>query len=116
VHPQSLKIQRLYGVLLANTVVQCAAMQAPYRVACTLLLIASHVAARAGPADPQRTTHAKGQMGLHCMTEAEAQKVQVAIAARLQECRLELHPERRESTIVRMMIGQGHIPMRSSIF
>jgi len=31
---------------------------------------------------------------VHCRTEAEAQEVRVAMAARLQECRLELHPEK----------------------
>lgn len=31
---------------------------------------------------------------VHCRTEAEAQEVRGAIAARLQECRLELHPEK----------------------
>ena len=32
---------------------------------------------------------------VHCRTEAEAQEVRVAIAARLQECGLELFIERR---------------------
>jgi RNA-directed DNA polymerase len=31
---------------------------------------------------------------VHCRTEAEAQEVRRAIAARLQECRLELHPDK----------------------
>jgi RNA-directed DNA polymerase len=31
---------------------------------------------------------------VHCRTEAEAQEVRGAIAARMQECRLELHPEK----------------------
>ena len=31
---------------------------------------------------------------VHCRTEAEAQEVRAAIAARRQECRLELHPEK----------------------
>jgi len=31
---------------------------------------------------------------VHCRTEAEAQEVRRAIAVRLQECRLELHPEK----------------------
>ena len=31
---------------------------------------------------------------VHCRTEAEAQEVQRAIAGRMQECRLELHPEK----------------------
>ena len=31
---------------------------------------------------------------VHCRTEAEAQEVRVAMAARLQACRLELHPEK----------------------
>ncbi len=31
---------------------------------------------------------------VHCRTEAEAQEVRVAIAARLEECRLKLHPEK----------------------
>jgi RNA-directed DNA polymerase len=31
---------------------------------------------------------------VHCRTEAEAQEVQRAIAVRMQECRLELHPEK----------------------
>src|SRR6266852_3828169 len=31
---------------------------------------------------------------VHCRTEAEAQEVRAAIAARLEECRLELHPEK----------------------
>ena len=31
---------------------------------------------------------------VHCRTEREAQEVRAAIAARLQECRLELHPEK----------------------
>ncbi len=31
---------------------------------------------------------------VHCRTEAEAQEVRAAIAARMQECRLELHPEK----------------------
>ena len=31
---------------------------------------------------------------VHCRTEAEAQEVRAAIAARLQECGLELHPEK----------------------
>ncbi len=31
---------------------------------------------------------------VHCRTEAEAQEVRAAIAARLSECRLELHPEK----------------------
>ena len=33
---------------------------------------------------------------VHCRTEAEAQKVRAAIAARLQDCRLELHPQKTE--------------------
>jgi retron-type reverse transcriptase len=31
---------------------------------------------------------------VHCRTEAEAQGVRAAIAARLKECGLELHPEK----------------------
>jgi RNA-directed DNA polymerase len=31
---------------------------------------------------------------VHCKTEVEAQEVRAAIAARLEECRLELHPEK----------------------
>ena len=31
---------------------------------------------------------------VHCRTEAEAQEVRAAIAARMAECRLELHPEK----------------------
>ena len=31
---------------------------------------------------------------VHCRTEVEAQKVRAAIAARLKECGLELHPEK----------------------
>ncbi len=31
---------------------------------------------------------------VHCWTEAEAQKVRAAIAVRMEECRLELHPEK----------------------
>ena len=31
---------------------------------------------------------------VHCRTEAEAQEVRAAMAARLQECGLELHPEK----------------------
>ena len=31
---------------------------------------------------------------VHCRTKSEAEKVQAAIAARLQECGLELHPEK----------------------
>src|SRR5881227_1078511 len=31
---------------------------------------------------------------VHCRTEAEANEVRAAIAARLQECRFELHPEK----------------------
>ena len=31
---------------------------------------------------------------VHCRTEVEAQEVRAAIAARLQECGLELHPEK----------------------
>ena len=31
---------------------------------------------------------------VHCRTEAEAQKVRGAIAARMEECGLELHPEK----------------------
>jgi RNA-directed DNA polymerase len=31
---------------------------------------------------------------VHCRTEAEAQEVRAAIAARMEECRLELHPEK----------------------
>src|ERR1039457_6064519 len=30
----------------------------------------------------------------HCRTEAEAQEVRAAIASRMEECRLELHPEK----------------------
>ena len=33
---------------------------------------------------------------VHCRTEAEAQEVRAAIAARMQECRLELHPEKTQ--------------------
>ena len=31
---------------------------------------------------------------VHCRTEAEAQEVRATIAARMEECRLELHPEK----------------------
>jgi RNA-directed DNA polymerase len=31
---------------------------------------------------------------VHCRTETEAQEVRAAIAARMEECRLELHPEK----------------------
>ena len=55
---------------------------------------------------------------VHCRTEAEAQEVRVAaIAARLQECGLELHPEKtKRLSIARMKTGEGRIQTRSLIF
>ena len=53
---------------------------------------------------------------VHCRTEAEAIEVRTAIAARMEECRLELHPVRRRSSIAGMMTGEGDTRTRSLIF
>jgi RNA-directed DNA polymerase len=53
---------------------------------------------------------------VHCRTEREANLVRVKIAARLKQCGLERHPERRKSSIARMPIGNRPTPTRSSNF
>jgi RNA-directed DNA polymerase len=37
---------------------------------------------------------------VHCRTEGEAQEVRAAIAARLQECGLELHPQKTKIVLL----------------
>src|SRR5215831_15942456 len=53
---------------------------------------------------------------VHCRTEKQAQEVRAAIARRLQECRLELHPEKTKSSIARMMIEGERMLRKSLIF
>ena len=43
---------------------------------------------------------------VHCRTEAEAQEVRASIAARMEECRLELHPEKTKVVYLRI---PGHV-------
>lgn len=47
---------------------------------------------------------------VHCRTEREAQKVRSAIAARLQECRLELHPEKTKVVYCKDDDRRGNYP------
>lgn len=47
---------------------------------------------------------------VHCRTEREAQKVRAAIAARLQECRLELHPEKTKVVYCQDDDRRGNYP------
>jgi RNA-directed DNA polymerase len=47
---------------------------------------------------------------VHCRTEAEAQEVRAAIAARLQECRLELHPEKTKIVYCKDDDRRGNYP------
>jgi len=47
---------------------------------------------------------------VHCRTEAEAQEVRTAIAARLQECRLELHPEKTKIVYCKDDDRRGNYP------
>ena len=53
---------------------------------------------------------------VHCRTEKQAQEVRATIARRMQECRLELHPEKTKMSIARMMIEGNGMLMRSLIF
>jgi hypothetical protein len=50
----------------------------------------------------------------HCRTERQAQEMRKAIAARLQSCGLELHPEK--SSIARMILGRRLTQTKSLIF
>lgn len=47
---------------------------------------------------------------VHCRTERDAQEVRVAIAARLQECRLELHPEKTKVVCCKDDDRRGNYP------
>lgn len=47
---------------------------------------------------------------VHCRTEREARQVRVAIAARLQECRLELHPEKTKVVYCKDDDRRGNYP------
>ena len=47
---------------------------------------------------------------VHCRTEAEAQEVRAAIAARLQECQLELHPEKTKIVYCKDDDRRGNYP------
>jgi len=47
---------------------------------------------------------------VHCRTEHEAQKVRLAIAARLQKCRLELHPEKTKVVYCKDDDRRGNYP------
>ena len=47
---------------------------------------------------------------VHCRTEREAQEVRAAIAARLQECRLELHPEKTKIVYCKDDDRRGNCP------
>jgi len=47
---------------------------------------------------------------VHCRTEGEAQEVRAAIAARLQECRLELHPEKTKVVYCKDDDRRGNYP------
>ena len=47
---------------------------------------------------------------VHCRTEREAQQVRTAIAARLQECRLELHPEKTKVVYCKDDDRRGNYP------
>jgi RNA-directed DNA polymerase len=47
---------------------------------------------------------------VHCRTEKEAQEVRAAIAARLQECRLELHPEKTKVVYCKDDDRRGNYP------
>ena len=47
---------------------------------------------------------------VHCRTEKEAQEVRAAIAARLQECRLELHPEKTKIVYCKDDDRRGNYP------
>jgi len=47
---------------------------------------------------------------VHCRTEKEAQEVGAAIAARLQECRLELHPEKTKIVYCKDDDRRGNYP------
>jgi RNA-directed DNA polymerase len=47
---------------------------------------------------------------VHCRTEAEAQEVRAAIAARLQECRLELHPTKTKIVYCKDDDRRGNYP------
>jgi RNA-directed DNA polymerase len=53
---------------------------------------------------------------VHCQTEREALEMRDAIAARLKECGLELHPEKTRLSIARMTTVEGRTRTRSSIF
>jgi len=47
---------------------------------------------------------------VHCKTEMEAQKVRAAIAARMQECKLELHPEKTKIVYCKDDDRRGYYP------
>lgn len=47
---------------------------------------------------------------VHCRTEGEAQEVRAAIAARLRECRLELHPAKTKVVYCKDDDRRGHYP------
>ena len=47
---------------------------------------------------------------VHCKTEVEAQKVRAAIAARMQECKLELHPEKTKIVYCKDDDRRGYYP------
>jgi len=53
---------------------------------------------------------------VHCRTEVEAQEVRAALAARLWDCGLELHPEKTKIVYCKDDDRRGLIRMRSSIF
>jgi RNA-directed DNA polymerase len=53
---------------------------------------------------------------VHCRKETQAQKIRSAIVVRLEECGLELHPEKTKVVYCKMISGEGPIQTRSSIF
>jgi hypothetical protein len=53
---------------------------------------------------------------VHCRTETEAQEVRAAIAARMEECRLELHPVKTKIVYCKDDDSGGDTRTRSSIF
>ena len=53
---------------------------------------------------------------VHCRTEKQAQMIRKAIAKRLLDCGLELHPEKTRIVYCKDDCGREDTPMRSSIF
>src|SRR5262249_47745887 len=53
---------------------------------------------------------------VHCRTKREAEEVRNAVAQRLQECRLELHPEKTKIVYCKDEDGEEMTQVRNSIF